>query len=329
MISSMALWLSPWTLRSRGQGFDTQQSVDAVRGVRRAQALVVGPDPGASCGPCPASSPPLTAVPGDRPAMGMALGTLWGAAALVVALRLPTPGTAQELITSGDLPGLESPAPDLRIPYGEDRLQYGHLRLPEGYGPHPVIVFIHGGCWLSEYSIRHVGLAEQALAGAGYAVWSLEYRRVGNEGGGWPGTFFDIAQGVDHLRVLAREHPLDLGPGDRERALGWWAARTVGGRPPARSSLERAVLRPSAAHPRGSGSRSGRRSRDPSGRGGVRGGSGRAHWGLARRVSGALRRRIPHATGAHRRAPARVRGRARPGVGAGRACILPAGPFRG
>ena len=163
--------------------------------------------------------------------MGMALGTLWGAAALVVALRLPTPGTAQELITSGDLPSLESPAPDLRIPYGEDRLQYGHLRLPEGYGPHPVIVFIHGGCWLSEYSIRHVGLAEQALAGAGYAVWSLEYRRVGNEGGGWPGTFFDIAQGVDHLRVLAREHPLDLGrviasghSGGGQLAL-WAAAR--------------------------------------------------------------------------------------------------------
>ena len=233
-------------------------------------------------------APPLTPVPEGRPAMGMALGTFWTAAALVAVLGLPTRGAAQELITSGDLPGLESPAPDLRIPYGEDRLQYGHLRLPEGDGPHPVIVFIHGGCWLSEYGIRYVGLAEQALAGAGYAVWSLEYRRVGNEGGGWPGTFLDIAQGVDHLRVLAREHPLDLGRviasgHSAGGQLALWAAA----RPRISHSSDLYSTLPLPIH----GVLALAPAADLETLQGVAmcgGGSGRAHGGVARGVSGAL-----------------------------------------
>lgn len=149
----------------------------------------------------------------------------------------PTPSGAQELLTASDVVAMEAPAPDRRIAYGEGGLNFGHLRLPEGAdgpgaAPHPVVVFIHGGCWLSEYGIGHVGLAEEALAEAGYAVWSLEYRRVGDEGGGWPGTFRDVAAGVDHLRRLAREYPLDL---DRVVAVGhsaggqlalWAAARS-------------------------------------------------------------------------------------------------------
>jgi pimeloyl-ACP methyl ester carboxylesterase len=37
------------------------------------------------------------------------------------------------------------------------------------------------------------------LARRGLAVWNVEYRRVGQEGGGWPGTFADVAAAVDHL----------------------------------------------------------------------------------------------------------------------------------
>ncbi|MDQ3684868.1 MAG: hypothetical protein M3430_04620 [Acidobacteriota bacterium] len=48
------------------------------------------------------------------------------------------------------------------------------------------------------------------LTRAGVATWTLEYRRIGNPGGGWPGTFEDVAQGADYLRVLARSYPLDL-----------------------------------------------------------------------------------------------------------------------
>ncbi len=113
-------------------------------------------------------------------------------------------------MTSADLPSLTAPPPDHRIQYGPGPLQFGDLRLPKTPGRHAVVVFIHGGCWLSRYDIAHVAAAEQAIADAGYAVWSLEYRRVGDEGGGWPGTFTDIARGADYLRVLAPQYALDL-----------------------------------------------------------------------------------------------------------------------
>ncbi len=122
----------------------------------------------------------------------------------------PTTLAAQELLSAGDVVALEAPPPTEVIPYGEGPLQFGHLRLPEGPGPHPVVAFIHGGCWLSAYTIGHVGALEQGLADAGYAVWSLEYRRVGDEGGGWPGTFDDVGRGLDHLRELAPRYGLDL-----------------------------------------------------------------------------------------------------------------------
>lgn len=71
------------------------------------------------------------------------------------------------------------------------------------------MLFIHGGCYRASYTIAHAAV-EQALADAGYAVWSLEYRSVGDPGGAWPGTFQDVARGADHLRALATQYPLDL-----------------------------------------------------------------------------------------------------------------------
>ena len=49
-----------------------------------------------------------------------------------------------------------------------------------------------------------------ALTEEGIATWNIEYRRLGNDGGGWPGTFRDVASAADLLRTLAREHALDL-----------------------------------------------------------------------------------------------------------------------
>ena len=118
--------------------------------------------------------------------------------------------TAQEPITFEQLVALPAPPPAQRIAYGPDPLQFGHLRVPEGEGPWPVVVFVHGGCWLDVFDIGHAGPLEQALTDEGFAVWSLEYRRVGSEGGGWPGTFLDVAAGTDHLRELAGPHGLDL-----------------------------------------------------------------------------------------------------------------------
>lgn len=134
-------------------------------------------------------------------------------------------------MTAGDLAAFESPEPDRKIAYGDDPFQFGELRIPKGPGPHPIAIVIHGGCWLSEYDVTHIRKLAAALRDAGLATWTLEYRRVGNPGGGWPGTFQDVAKGSDHLRELAKEYPIDL---DRILAIGhsagghlalWLAAR--------------------------------------------------------------------------------------------------------
>ena len=108
----------------------------------------------------------------------------------------------------------EAPPPyDQKIAYGSDSLQFGELRLPKGdkfKKPYPVVVVIHGGCWLAEYGLGYMGQLSADLAAAGVATWNLEYRRVGDKGGAWPGTFADVAQGVDYVRTLAQTYPLDV-----------------------------------------------------------------------------------------------------------------------
>src|SRR5688572_6954117 len=104
-----------------------------------------------------------------------------------------------------------------RIAYGSDPLQFGHLFLPAVGGPHPVVVVIHGGFWRSLYDLEYMGPVCEALSRVGVAAWSLEYRRLGNPGGGWPGTFEDVASGTSHLQKIAQQHDLDL---DRIIALG-------------------------------------------------------------------------------------------------------------
>lgn len=122
----------------------------------------------------------------------------------------PSGVAAQDLITSQDVVRFESPPPDHQIAYDGGELQFAKLRLPEGAGPHPLVIFVHGGCWLSQFDIQHAGLLEQGIADEGYAVWSIEYRRVGDEGGGWPGTFRDVGRAADHLRMVAAQYDLDL-----------------------------------------------------------------------------------------------------------------------
>jgi len=107
---------------------------------------------------------------------------------------------------------LEIPAapPGVHLAYGSDEFQFGELYLPEGRGPHPVAIVIHGGYWRARYDLRHIGHFCVALAKAGIAAWSLEYRRLGNAGGGFPGTFDDIQAGAGHLEKIAKEQSLDM-----------------------------------------------------------------------------------------------------------------------
>lgn len=101
------------------------------------------------------------------------------------------------------------PAPTLKASYGPGPQQTGQLRLPEGKGPFPVAIVIHGGCWLSEIGGSDLSGLSEMLRKRGVATWDIDYRRTGHAGGGWPGTFEDIAAAVDYLRTLANDHPLD------------------------------------------------------------------------------------------------------------------------
>ena len=116
-----------------------------------------------------------------------------------------------QFLTQQDIARLPAAPADHRIPYGKDPLQFGDLRLPKGKGPHPVAIVIHGGCWLSAFAdLRLTAPLSDALTRAGIATWNVEFRRVDNPGGGWPGTFLDVANAVDHTRELATKYPLDL-----------------------------------------------------------------------------------------------------------------------
>jgi acetyl esterase/lipase len=102
-------------------------------------------------------------------------------------------------------------APAKVISYGPAEQQKGELFLPEAKGLHPVVVLIHGGCWLAKLpGPELMAYAAGDLRRRGYAVWNIGYRRLGHDGGGYPGTFLDVADGIDTLRRIAPDKALDL-----------------------------------------------------------------------------------------------------------------------
>jgi acetyl esterase/lipase len=95
------------------------------------------------------------------------------------------------------------------VAYGPDPDQFLELTLPEGDGPAPVAVVLHGGFWRAAYGVELARPLAAELAAAGWAAVAVEYRRVGS-GGGWPRTCADVAAALDILPELAPGR-LDLG----------------------------------------------------------------------------------------------------------------------
>jgi acetyl esterase/lipase len=132
----------------------------------------------------------------------------------------------------------------IRRAYGPDASQFGDLRLPHGPGPHPVLLVVHGGFWLSGYDLTLMDALCDALAASGMGTWNIEYRRVGDEGGGFPGTFLDVAAAADFLPRLASEFALDLA---RVVTLGHSAGGHIAFWLAARSRITSGELRPAQA----------------------------------------------------------------------------------
>ncbi|MGA9529079.1 MAG: alpha/beta hydrolase [Terriglobales bacterium] len=121
-------------------------------------------------------------------------------------------------MSSDDILTLPPPPADARIRYGTDPNQFFDLRLPSsGHSrdaksgkSSPLVINIHGGFWRSRYSLDHSGHMCAALTAKGIATANLEYRRVGNDGGGWPGTFDDIRKAYSVLAQNEQHHNFDL-----------------------------------------------------------------------------------------------------------------------
>ncbi len=84
----------------------------------------------------------------------------------------------------------------MRVAYGPHPSNFYDLRLPVERHPRAVAIVIHGGFWRARFDLSHAADLCAALTSAGLATANLEYRRVGEEGGGWPGTFDDIRAGI-------------------------------------------------------------------------------------------------------------------------------------
>lgn len=97
-----------------------------------------------------------------------------------------------------------------RFVYGTEPTGFVEMRVPPGPGPHPVVILIHGGYWHTPYGLDLMDDLGDDLARRGFASWNIEYRRVGEEGGGWPGTLIDAARAADRLADLGVTHRLDL-----------------------------------------------------------------------------------------------------------------------
>jgi acetyl esterase/lipase len=143
--------------------------------------------------------------------------------------------------------GREREAADQRIAYGDGEEQYGELWLPDGSGPHPLVIMVHGGCWNAQ--IPGTILQDQLnadLRQRGFAVWNITYPRVGHETGGYPGTFTSVAMAVDHVRTLADDYPVDL---DRTVIMGHSAGGHLALWAGARERLDIGLLRPADQDP--------------------------------------------------------------------------------
>jgi len=121
-----------------------------------------------------------------------------------------------------------------QIAYGDHPDQAGNLHLPPADerdgcgGPWPVVVLIHGGFWTWGWDRTLLTPLARELASRGIAAWNIEYRRVGQEGGGWPGTLEDVAAAADAVAGLDGVDPgrvVTVGHSAGGHLALWLAAR--------------------------------------------------------------------------------------------------------
>lgn len=143
----------------------------------------------------------------------------------------PAPGPAR-IMAWPDLLQRPRPAASATLRYGDDPLQIVDVWVPDGPGPHPAVIMIHGGCWQTDIAERDImNYIAEDLRRDGIGVWNIEYRGVDRPGGGWPGTYADVGAAADLFAARGGDYGLDT---SRTLAIGhsagghlalWLAAR--------------------------------------------------------------------------------------------------------
>ena len=110
-------------------------------------------------------------------------------------------------VSFSDVMALSYEAPAKRDAYGNSPYQVIDRWVPHN-APRAHVIVVHGGCWLSEYDVRHVYPMATELAQQGYIVSAVEYRRTGVTGGGWPNSLDDINAAINYL--TDRENKMNL-----------------------------------------------------------------------------------------------------------------------
>lgn len=94
--------------------------------------------------------------------------------------------------------------PTSRMSYGDDESQFieawASNNRTEVHPRAAGLLLVHGGCWLKDYGVDHVRPLASALADHGYNVFAVEYRRTGQDGGGWPGSLTDVNAAMKKVR---------------------------------------------------------------------------------------------------------------------------------
>lgn len=97
--------------------------------------------------------------------------------------------------------------PSTTIRYGPHPENVGELRIPDD--PTGLVVLLHGGFWLREYSRDTMDSLAADLIAHGFASWNIEYRRSG-AGGSWPGSGHDMKSALDFIPQIdgVRDTPI-------------------------------------------------------------------------------------------------------------------------
>jgi acetyl esterase/lipase len=143
-----------------------------------------------------------------RRLLSLAFAATLAAACANAAAAAAAPSAPMKL---ADYLALKGPVPNATFAYGSAPSQFAELFVPGGPGPFPVVVLVHGGCWTREFGgITQLRNLAGALAERGIASWNVEYRRVDEPGGGYPGTYQDMNAALNMLAQQAGRYPLDL-----------------------------------------------------------------------------------------------------------------------